>query len=33
MIECLTDSNYVREDVESCTPCPVNSPTCNPNKA
>ena len=30
MIQCLTD--VTKEVVlASCVPCPVNSPTCNPN--
>lgn len=30
MIECLTNPALVQEYNASCTPCPVNSPTCNP---
>lgn len=31
MIECLTDLNAIEEQYASCNPCPVDSPTCDPN--
>ena len=31
MIECLTDLEATYVEASSCQPCPVDSPTCNPN--
>lgn len=31
MIECLTDEKEFDRVYSSCTPCPVDSPTCNPH--
>ncbi len=31
MIELITDVNVKPASMASCSPCPVNSPTCNPN--
>lgn len=31
MIECLTDFSVEEKVDASCTPCPVDAPTCNPH--
>ena len=31
MIECITDYEEIEQLDLSCGPCPVDSPTCNPN--
>lgn len=31
MIECLTDLNVHCDYADSCEPCPVSAPNCNPN--